>query len=45
MMSEKYLIENEEEIVLNGLKIVVNANELKTVEHRELSAYTKNLIK
>ena len=45
MMREKYLIENDEEIVLDGLKIVVTANELETGEHRGISAYTKNLIK
>ena len=44
-MSEKYIIKNEEEIVLNGLKIVVTANELETEEHRGISAYTKNLVK
>jgi len=46
MMSKKYLIKDEEEIIdLSGLKIVVTANELEPSEHRGISAYTKNLVK
>ena len=45
MMSKKYSIKDEEIIDLNGLKIVVTANELEASEHRGISAYTKNLVK
>ena len=45
MMSKKYSIKDEEIIDLNGLKIVVTANELEASEHRGISSYTKNLVK